>query len=99
MQHGWLVLIGVGAYWLYNRMNQPMVEMPLQQPAPIPQSTVQRPASGPRYVEVGQGDTMLKIASAYGLSLADMAVLNPDFGPKGKRSMNLIFPGEQIRVA
>ena len=76
MQHGWLVLIGVGAYWLYNRMNQPMVEMPLQQPAPIPQSTVQPPASGPRYVEVGQGDTMLKIASAYGLSLADMAVLN-----------------------
>ena len=41
MQHGWLVLIGVGAYWLYNRMNQPVIEMPLQQPAPIPQSTVQ----------------------------------------------------------
>ena len=99
MRHGWLILIGVGAYWLYNRMNQPVIEMPLQQPAPIPQSTVQPPASGPRFVEVGQGDTMAKIASAYGLSLADMAKLNPDFGPKGKRSMDLIFPGEQLRVA
>ena len=98
MSIGWLALIGVGAYWLYNRTTS-VQATPVQQPTIVPQSTVQPPASGARYVEVGQGDTMIKIASAYGLSLADMAVLNPDFGPKGKRSMNLIFPGEQIRVA
>jgi len=98
MSLGWLALIGVGAYWLYNKATS-VQAAPVQQPTIVPQSTVQPPASGPRYVEVGQGDTMSKIASAYGLSLADMAVLNPDFGPKGKRSMNLIFPGEQIRVA
>jgi len=99
MQYGWLVLVGVGAYWLYDRMTASSVALPLNQPAVVPQSTVQPPASGPRLVEVGQGDTMGKIASAYGLTLADMATLNPDFGPKGKRSMDLIFPGEQLRVA
>lgn len=98
MHYGWLTLIGVGAYWLYNRMSVPEA-VPLSQPAVVPQSTVQPPASGPRMVEVGQGDTMGKIAAAYGLTLADMATLNPDFGPKGKRSMNMIFPGEQLRVA
>lgn len=98
MNYGWLTLIGVGAYWLYSRMSAP-VEIPINQPSAVPPSTVQPPASGPRMVQVGQGDTMGKIASAYGLTLADMATLNPDFGPKGKRSMDLIFPGEQLRVA
>lgn len=98
MIFGWLAFIGVGAYWLYNKATS-VQAAPVQPSTIVPPSTVQPPASGPRFVEVGQGDTMGKIASAYGLSLADMAVLNPDFGPKGKRSMDLIFLGEQLRVA
>lgn len=98
MQYGWLALISVGVYWLYSKTAPSQVAL-VPQPTVVPQSTVQPPASGARFVEVGQGDTMGKIASAYGLTLAEMAAFNPDFGPKGKRSMDLIFPGEQLRVA
>ena len=99
MPLGWAAVIGgVVAYYLYNTMGAQA--QAVQAPAAVPPvSNVAPPVNGPRYVEVGQGDSMSKIASAYGLSLEQMAMLNPDFGPKGKRSMNLIYPGEQLRVA
>lgn len=100
MTLGWVaVLGGIVAYYFYHAMGEQTqaAQSPVTTPPPV--SNVAPPINGPRYVQVGDGDTMNKIASAYGLSLEQMANLNPDFGPKGKRSMNLIYPGEQLRVA
>lgn len=96
--YGWLVA-AVSVYLIYDHLSKMAATPAVAQPTAVPPSTVAPPASGPRYVQVGEGDTISKIASTYGLTLQNIADLNPAFGPKGNRSMNLIYPGEQIRVA
>jgi len=47
----------------------------------------------PRYYKVRRGDTMSKIAKAYGLSLSALARLNPKI-----KNLNLIYVNQVIRV-
>lgn len=99
VNYGMMALIGLGGYLIYDHLTKVAAIPEAASPTAVPPSTVTPPASGPRFVQVGQGDTMGKIASAYSLTLEQLAMLNPAFGPKGNRSMNLIYPGEEIRVA
>ncbi len=98
MRYGWLIA-AVGAYLVYDHLSKAAAAPVVAQPTAVPESTVVPPASGARYVQVGQGDTISKISSTYGVTIAEIVALNPVFGPKGGRSLDLIYPGEQIRVA
>jgi len=50
-------------------------------------------AAGTAYYTVKQGDTLYGIANRYALSLAALVALNPQI-----RNINLIHPGDRIRV-
>lgn len=56
-------------------------------------SAIAASASGSQYYTVVSGDTMWKIANAYGLTLSELVALNPQI-----KNPNLITPGEQVRV-
>jgi len=55
------------------------------------------PSFGALYV-VQQGDSLSKIASARGITLAALEAANPQFGPLSGRDWKLIHPGERVIV-
>ena len=50
-------------------------------------------AAAPRYHRVVKGDTLWALAGTYGLSLAELIVLNPQI-----KNPNLIYVGDEVRV-
>ena len=51
------------------------------------------PAAAARYHRVVKGDTLWALAGTYGLSLAELIVLNPQI-----KNPNLIYVGDEVRV-
>ncbi len=47
---------------------------------------------------VQAGDTLFLIANKFEISMGTLLSLNSQFQPRGERSINLIHPGETIRV-
>ena len=50
-------------------------------------------SAGQAYYTVVSGDTLYAIARKYALSLTELVALNPQI-----RNINLIYPGDRIRV-
>ena len=59
-----------------------------------PGQVIYLPSAAPVYYTVRSGDTLRKIASRYGTSVASLIALNPQI-----RNPNLIYRGQVIRVA
>lgn len=55
------------------------------------------PSFGQAYT-VRQGDSLSSIASAHGVTLADLEAANPQLGPVSGRNWKLIHPNEQVMV-
>jgi LysM repeat protein len=56
------------------------------------------PAAGPRQVVIRPGDTLGRIASAHGLSLARLRTLNPRLFDAAHHGGELVHPGEVVRL-
>lgn len=62
-------------------------------PASGGQTTQTTGSAGKAWYTVVSGDTLYAIARRYGLSLAELVALNPQI-----RNINLIYPGDRVRV-
>ncbi len=93
------LLVGAGVlaglYFIGARMRPavawdevvPMVPKPATEPIVIPKTYT-----------VVSGDSLSAIADRFGITLAEVIFLNPQFRPGG-RSPSEIYPGESIRVS
>lgn len=67
---------------------------PVEQPGAAAAAPQWEQKQEARYHSVTSGDSLWKIAKAYGLGLSQLLQLNPQI-----KNPNLIHPGEQVRVA
>jgi len=95
------LLVGAGALvglYFIGAKSRPIVAW--LEPVPMVVKPATEPIKRPKAHTVVSGDNLSMIAERYGLTLAEVIFLNPQFkSGAGMRSPSDIYPGESIRVS